>query len=1265
MPTFRVSQGFAEVLHATDDNPRVSQAFAEALYQDNDHIRVSQAFAEVVCLDIYLPTTPTITVDAYDQISVDLRSSAFVAGEGGTHEASRWQITTAADTGFAAPVHDSGETTVFKTAYSYSGLLGGTAYIARLAHKESNGYWSGWSNPASFTTLDVPDKPTISIAATAADYVQFASSAFSSSTPGAAHAASQWQLADSADTGFASPLADVTVYQGDLLSWAFFGLDLWANQYIGRVRHRDEEDAWSPWSDPSAATTLIAEGQFYTAMAERPVGVDIVDDTLADWDEYADADESDWPITVRDDATCKVVAARSSVDGDADTVDPAWSNALPDVDEQIVWVKLIFDHAGTGGACPPGSIDQSPGGLICRTHSGRLNSYCLGDPADWEIHNEGPGEAWEWTPAGGPNGCGSIRYLRQVGGTGGAWAKFTGGGLRPAGEFAQFRTKRYFTDGVDCLEREPYLQGGAWPGFLFCLDPEDDGYLFDNPFVSWFYWFKHRLSQFIGGARAAELSQAGSLQFALGACGWDFARVGWDADYQHYSAAQESGAGSAFMEHEFDDGTRDVGYLGVYLEGKDDERVDVDEAMYLEWADLETCEANRLRFYNMKPWHAIDVAPLAAGVGGSGLFDDPTDSGVYWGRRFIASSGVSEAFYNFHADAWPASRIRLWDTRTWTLIDEWTTEMWGGDEFYINEGGVGVGNIGGAAVRLDSTSGQGYFAYLYNGESFRLASWSPLTGLVVLAEVAFAHEPGVYYNIVLEANGTALNAKVWEGNPNIPPGVADDENEPVGWMISTTDLDYSGGTPGIVALGVTDVSFDVFSTGLGGQPYPLGRLPGAPTWVQPVVPFNVPESDPVLTLEWLRPFMTGDVLGGTINYELEYRRESDSGWTYITSTHETLYEWDISRIPNSESLCVRVRAYVGCEYGPWAEICGIGWGGQAPVFETPDGYYFGDDNVGEADHGMWIRLFQASHLDDEYPVHACLVTRELLLAGVGGECLFKKLYVNLTYSTGGQLVVTPILDGERVTEETRFISLDPGGANITRRWEIDLTRGYDVAGTERFRYGLRGSYFQVEICVTDIQGVGRIEIDGIELVYTPARETHAWARPFYGELETDVQPDIEAGYFFGTGTEDVEAAIYELVTNGADFGRELRIRIEPRAFAPFGTAAEALFRTLYLCVTRSNTTDSQLKITPIIDGTELEAEYVTLTATQRPKTEVLEVPLKISYPSSTLERSTYGIRGLWFTYRLETVGARPNGELSIDGAAVEAARDRETEPGVE
>lgn len=695
----RVSQEFSEVTSVGADSSRVSQLFAEAVGVGETY-RVSQMFAESIFLLITPPTTPTITVDAYDQISVALRSSAFVAGEGGTHQASQWQITTAGDTGFASPVHDSGTTTVYKTVYSYSGLDGGTPYIARVRHQEDNDVWSAWATAASFTTTSLPDKPTISIAGTAADYAAFDGSAFNSSDPAVTHAATQWQLAASGDTGFASPLDDVTVYTGDLESWTFFGLDLWANQYIARVRYRDSNGGWSPWSDPSSATSLVTVGQFYTAMAERPVGTDIVDDALADWDEYEDGDTSDWPITVRDDATCQVVSDRDpSAAADADTVDPIRSNALPDVDKQIVWAKVIFDYAGSAGDCPPGSVDSAPNGTICKTRDGHLESYCLGDVADWALGPEGAGEEWQFLPTGGPNGCGSIRYFRKPLQKSNTWAYFDGAGSQPAGRYAQFRHRRYFWDGVNCLERFPYLQGGAWPGILFALNGARHGYLFDNPFVSWFYWFKHLLRTFTDG-NVSTLTDQGGLQFAVGTCGWDYMRVGWDSGYQWYNSSAASGAGASFYAHEWNDNSYSAGGLGIYLNSVPDERVDVFEDTYLEWADLEICDRNYVRVWNIKPWHQvrIDFDGFTA-IGASSYFENG------FMNSYRGTSG-SEAIFQFSADAWPAQEITLYDTRTWpswTLLDSWRVDggIWGGDEFYINDGGLGVGNIGGAAVRLN------------------------------------------------------------------------------------------------------------------------------------------------------------------------------------------------------------------------------------------------------------------------------------------------------------------------------------------------------------------------------------------------------------------------------------------------------------------------------------------------------------------------------------------------------------------------------------
>lgn len=548
-------------------------------------------------------------------------------------------------------------------------------------------------------------------------------------------------------------------------------------------------------------------------------------------------------------------------------------------------------------------------------------------------------------------------------------------------------------------------------------------------------------------------------------------------------------------------------------------------------------------------------------------------------------------------------------------------------------------------------AGYGYIAYLDDGTYFRLARYSPTTGgLDVIATVAYEHEPGVYYNIVLNADGNTLQAKVW----------SDDETEPVSWMIEETVGDYASGAPGIAALSTTEVLFDVFSTGIGGDPYPLGRFPQAVEWLLPVPPVYIATEDPYVDLAWTEAETTGDVLGGQIRYELEYQREGDTAWTSLWRGYEREYEWNMSNLV-AGSYCVRVRPYAGCEYGPWSELCGIEFGGRAPVFESPDGYYFGDDNVGQPDHGMWIRLFQASHKDDEFPVNSCLVSRELIPAGVGGECLFQKLYVTTTFTTQAEMQVTPILDGKVLTEETRIISLIPGGGGRTvDRFEVDLSRNYESATAERFRYGMRGTYFQVKICVVDISGTGRVEIDGVSLKYLINRETHPWARPFAGELEVDVEMDAEGGYYLGTESDDVPAALYEL-KGERDFGLPLSPVIQPRQVAPFGTSEEAWFRSLYLCVTRSNTSDYRIQVVPVLDGIELGAESVTLAAVTQPKTEVIEIPLSRPYDRSDIEQSRYGLRGVWFSFRVAGDSQRPPGEVCFDGAAIEAIPCRETE----
>jgi hypothetical protein len=107
------------------------------------------------------PDTPTCTVDDFDHNSVDLSSSAFADDDvGDTHAASQWQVDESGGD-FSTPVYDSGEDAVNLVTKTNAGpLSAGTAYIARVRHKDDSGAgaseWSTWSATDSFTTTSFP-----------------------------------------------------------------------------------------------------------------------------------------------------------------------------------------------------------------------------------------------------------------------------------------------------------------------------------------------------------------------------------------------------------------------------------------------------------------------------------------------------------------------------------------------------------------------------------------------------------------------------------------------------------------------------------------------------------------------------------------------------------------------------------------------------------------------------------------------------------------------------------------------------------------------------------------------------------------------------------------------------------------------------------------------------------------------------------------------------------------------------------------------------
>lgn len=98
------------------------------------------------------PNQPTISHGTPTSTGVTLTGSAFSDSDvGDTHAASQWQVTAAADTGYASPVYSTGDSADLTFTIA-TGLSASTAYIARVRYKDSAGNYSAYSSNASFTT---------------------------------------------------------------------------------------------------------------------------------------------------------------------------------------------------------------------------------------------------------------------------------------------------------------------------------------------------------------------------------------------------------------------------------------------------------------------------------------------------------------------------------------------------------------------------------------------------------------------------------------------------------------------------------------------------------------------------------------------------------------------------------------------------------------------------------------------------------------------------------------------------------------------------------------------------------------------------------------------------------------------------------------------------------------------------------------------------------------------------------------------------------
>jgi hypothetical protein len=274
-----------------------------------------------------------------------------------------------------------------------------------------------------------------------------------------------------------------------------------------------------------------------------------------------------------------------------------------------------------------------------------------------------------------------------------------------------------------------------------------------------------------------------------------------------------------------------------------------------------------------------------------------------------------------------------------------------------------------------------------------------------------------------------------------------------------------------------------------------------------------------------------------------------------------------------------------------------------------------------------------------------ILTREIAPAGAGGECIFTNVYLAATYSTIAALNVVPIVDGQPFPAIS-VPMIGDGATEKTERFEVGLAHALTEWTSSFSLHALRGTWIQFEITMLDAYGCGWLELDGLELEYEVVQR--GWGSGYTEEALADASwGDPAATIMAGAGA--------ELLRWDRDSAEDDGIPIVPFArsnpLAVAGPGGEAIYTNLFFVITRSNTEDAELIVTPYTDEQPAETSTIELPGVTTPITEAIRVGLR--HPASTF--SAQALRGCYFQLEITTPAGTPwpGGMLIIEGHDLE------------
>jgi hypothetical protein len=383
-------------------------------------------------------------------------------------------------------------------------------------------------------------------------------------------------------------------------------------------------------------------------------------------------------------------------------------------------------------------------------------------------------------------------------------------------------------------------------------------------------------------------------------------------------------------------------------------------------------------------------------------------------------------------------------------------------------------------------------------------------------------------------------------------------------------------------------------------------------------------------------------------------------WSEGFRSGETLGQTIISGDPLLDCGCVPAvpcadplgfREFVGRKHNAYGGSSGASGATGGGSGASSGGYTSGGDAILELDRMA---------VDDQgYDYTSKLTPTEIFPAGAAGEALFKAVYISLEAICPTTFDLTPILNGRRL--DTITVSV-PGRALTDEpdvwRVEVPLVEKYLDGGTERFRYGLRGTFFTFELSVIPSEADVTFAFLEADVAVQVLRESQPGI-VFYEEALVAPTCGLTEYEFFGQREGDGIAQ----PGGEQDFGTDFENVLYMHATMPGGAPGEAMFPFLYLLVTRNNSQPVTVTVTPYLDTYALPQETVTLAAVSDPVSDVHEVAVDREAYTAYIERFKYSPRGIRMAFKFELSGVR-GGEVIFEHAEIQAQVLRESEEAV-